>query len=482
MINKFVKKYNSLSISTKASIWYTFASVLVKGISLLSTPIFTRVMTTNEYGTFTIFQSWYNIILIFTSLNIFLSGYTKGLLDYRDNVDEFTSSSSALVIVITCGWGLVYLINIKFWTDVFQLSPVLMLAMFIELLVAPSFEFWATKSRFNYKYKKYVFASIVMSFISIILGIITVISSKHKVEARVFSDVFAKALIGIIILCLLFIKGKKFYSKKYWIYNLKFNIPLIPHYLSNFLLSQSDRIMIGKMIGNTEAAYYGIAYTISTMMNLVITALNSAFIPLIYKSIDQNEAYKIKRATAPLFILVAFLCILTMAFAPEIITIFAGKNYAQAIYVVPPIAASVYFIFVYSMFSTIEYFYQKTVRIAIATTISALSNVILNLYFIRAFGYYAAGYTTLFSYILLAFMHFIFYKLVIKDKMGRNVELYSLKVINICSALVLTVMLLMAVTYKVMIIRYTIIFLMLLAVFIKRKDISKIINNLRNGD
>lgn len=171
-----------------------------------------------------------------------------------------------------------------------------------------------------------------------------------------------------------------------------------------------------------------------------------------------------------------------MAFAPEIITIFAGKNYAQAIYVVPPISASVYFIFVYSMFSTIEYFYQKTVRIAIATTISALSNVILNLYFIRAFGYYAAGYTTLFSYILLAFMHFIFYKLVIKDKMGRNVELYSLKIINICSVVVLIVMLLMAVTYKVLIIRYTIIFLMLLAVFIKRKDISKIINNLRNGD
>ena len=131
MIKKFVIKYRSLSISTRASIWYTFANVLVKGIALLSTPIFTRVMTTNEYGTFTIFQSWYNIILIFTSLNIYLSGYTKGLLKFRNSVDEFTSSSLSLVILVTCGWGLIYIINIDFWADVFQLSPVLMLAMFI---------------------------------------------------------------------------------------------------------------------------------------------------------------------------------------------------------------------------------------------------------------------------------------------------------------------------------------------------------------
>ncbi|MFR0548791.1 lipopolysaccharide biosynthesis protein [Limosilactobacillus reuteri subsp. suis] len=482
MIKKFVIKYRSLSISTRASIWYTFANVLVKGIALLSTPIFTRVMTTNEYGTFTIFQSWYNIILIFTSLNIYLSGYTKGLLKFRNSVDEFTSSSLSLVILVTCGWGLIYIINIDFWTDVFQLSPVLMLAMFIELIVAPPFEFWATRSRFNYKYKKYVFASLAMSFMSVILGVITVIYCSRKVEARVYSDVFSRALIGIIILCILFARGKTFYNKKFWLYNLKFNIPLIPHYLSNFLLNQSDRIMISRMVGNTEAAYYGIAYTISTMMNLVIMALNSAFTPLIYKSIDQGKAYKIKGETAPLFILVAFLCILTMAFAPEIITIFAGKNYAQAIYVVPPISASVYFIFIYSMFSTIEYFYQKTIRIAIATTISAIINVTLNLYFIRIFGYYAAGYTTLFSYILLALMHFIFYRLIVKDKLGSNIEVYSLKIINVCSIVVLSSMLLMALTYRILIIRYVLIVLMLIIIFVKGKDIKKIILELRRGD
>ena len=74
-MNKLLNKYNKISEPVKASIWYTICNVINKGIALLSTPIFTRVMTEEQYGTFTIFQSWYSIIFIFTSLNIFLSGY-----------------------------------------------------------------------------------------------------------------------------------------------------------------------------------------------------------------------------------------------------------------------------------------------------------------------------------------------------------------------------------------------------------------------
>ena len=39
-------------------------------------------------------------------------------------------------------------------------------------------------------------------------------------------------------------QGKKFFSKKYWKYALKFNIPLIPYYLSQVVFNTSDRIMI----------------------------------------------------------------------------------------------------------------------------------------------------------------------------------------------------------------------------------------------
>lgn len=291
-IKKNIDKYKKLSTVAKATLWYTVANVLVKGVALLSTPIFTRVMTESEYGTYSIFQSWYCIIIIFTSLNLFLGGYSKGMLKYKDEVDSYTSSSLAMTTFITCCWGVIYLTNIPFWTNIFNLPPQMMAAMFIELLLMPAYEFWSSKSRFEYKYKLVVIASVWMSLLSIIIGVITVMSNSHRVASRIGSDVFAKATIALPLFFLLFAKGKVLFNKKFWKYNFLFNIPLVPHYLSNYALNQSDQLMISRMIGNAEAAYYSVAYTIATMMNLVITAINNALVPYIYQSIMQGNVKK----------------------------------------------------------------------------------------------------------------------------------------------------------------------------------------------
>jgi O-antigen/teichoic acid export membrane protein len=179
---------------------------------------------------------------------------------------------------------------------------------------------------------KVVAISFISSVMSIVLGVIAVVYTTKKVEARVISDVFAKALVALPLLLLILWKGKKFFVKEYWKFNFNFNIPLIPHYLSNYALNQSDRVMIGKIVGNAQAAQYSVAYTISMMMTLVTTALNNALTPYIYQSIDGGHEDDIKETLTPIFFLVAVLCIITMAFAPEIVLIFAGKNYMPAVY------------------------------------------------------------------------------------------------------------------------------------------------------
>lgn len=481
-IKKIMNKYNEMSKPVKAALWYTICNFINKGIALLSTPIFTRILTEEQYGTFSIFQSWLNILIIFTSLNIFMSGYTKGLLLYKEDKDGFTSSQLSLTTCITLIFGVVYVINIDFWTKIFELSPILMLAMFVELLVMPAFEFWTAKERFDYNYKKIIIISIVMNIFCLGLSVLSVLTTEYKIEARVFSDVFAKLLFAGTIFIIIFIKGKKFYNKEYWKYALKFNIPLIPHYLSNYVLNQSDRLMIGKMVGKVQAAYYSVSYTISTVMMLLVLAINNSLTPYIYKTINDNHPEKIKNKINPIVILIAVLSIVIMTFAPEVIAVFAGKEYMDAIYVIPPVTASVYFIFVYSMFSTIEYYYQRTGLIAIATSISAILNLILNYFGIKLFGYYAAGYTTLICYICLSICHYIFYKKIVKEKFPKLKDIYDVKLMVIVGLFVLEMMILMSIIYKFLLIRYMIIFFILIFAFIKRNYIIDIIKLLKKAD
>lgn len=477
-MNKIIEKYKQLSLPIKASLWYMVCNVINKGIALLTTPIFTRIMTEEQYGTFSVFQSWFSILIIFTSLNIFLSGYQKGLILYKNDIRRFTSSQLGLTTTITVFAFVLYILNIPFWTKVFDLEPVLMYAMFIELLLMPALELWSAQQRFDYKYKKFVALTLVMSVLSILVAVVMVVTANHKVEARVFSDVGIKAIFSGVIFVFVFITGKCFYIKEYWKYSIAFNLPLIPHYLSNYILNQSDRVMIGRMVGNSQAAHYSVAYTISTVMLLITNAINSSLTPYIYKAIVSDEKRKIKKATCPLVILVAGLCVMTMAFAPEVIQVFAGRKYMDAIYVIPPVAASVFFIFLYSLFSTIEYYYQKTGFIAIATCVCAILNLILNYFGIKMYGYYAAGYTTLICYVGLALLHYIFYKKVLKE-VGYEENMYDVKLIIFSSVIVISIMIIMVLTYGQVWIRYGLLTAIACIVIIFRNKILEAILTLR---
>ena len=474
------KKYKQMSIPVKASLWYTICNVINKSIALLSTPIFTRILTEEQYGTFTIFQSWFSILIIFTSLNVFLGGYQKGLILFRDDIKKFTSSQLGLKHIITFFWFCIYFVKRDFWSNAFGLSKKLMLAMFLELLLMPALELWSSQQRFDFKYKKYVCLTLAMTVMSIGGGVVGVLCSEHKLEARVYSDALSKSLFSGVLFVLIFLAGKCFFSKKYWKYSLVFNLPLIPHYLSNYVLNQSDRVMIGKMVGNTQAAYYSVAYTISTMMIMITTAINNSLTPYIYKSLEKDRRKDIKNSTKPILFLVAGLCLLTMAFAPEVIRIFAGKRYLDAIYVIPPISASVFFIFLYSLFSNIEYYYQKTGLIAFATCMSAVLNLVLNFIFIQIFGYYAAGYTTLVCYICLSVFHYVFFKKVLKLQ-NIKTDIYDIKIVLLLSGVVLIGMLIMVLTYEWIIVRYAILLATIVLAYVFKNKIKTLLLEFRKA-
>ena len=47
-----------------SAIWYTISSLIAKGITILLTPIYTRVLTKGEFGQYTNFFSWQNILVL----------------------------------------------------------------------------------------------------------------------------------------------------------------------------------------------------------------------------------------------------------------------------------------------------------------------------------------------------------------------------------------------------------------------------------
>lgn len=478
-LTKLKKRYLELPEMAKASLWFTVCNILSKGIALLSTPIFTRILTPEQYGDFAVFQSWYSIIIIFSSLNLFLGVYGKGLIEFEKDRDRFTSALLGLTFFITSIVLLIYMAGMNFFTDFFGLAPHIMACMFIELYTMPAYEFWSVRQRYEYKYRKLVVISLSMTIVSIVVSIITVMNTTYKLEARVASDVFVKAIVGFGIFIIIFSKSKYLYNKKYWKYALVFNIPLIPHFLSTMILNQSDRIMIKTMCGPADAAIYSLAYTIGTVALLVINAVNSSLTPYIYEKLKKKDYFSIKKVTRLLVILVVLMTAMFMLFAPEVIYIFAGREYYEAIGVIPPVAVSMFFIFLYSLYSNIEYYYKRTTYIALASTICAVVNIILNYLLIPIFGYYAAGYTTLICYVFYTIMHGFFCKKILNSINVKLQEVFSIKNDIASIFFIILLMGIVLMLYNYFLVRYVILLIIMIMCIIKRKYLISVFEKIK---
>ena len=406
-MNKVFQKYRTMSVQVRASFWFLICSFLQKGISSLTTPIFTRLLTTDEYGQYNAFNSWLSIITIFVTLNLFYGVYTQGLVKFEDERKVYSSSLQGLTLTLCLAWTGIYLLFRGFWNSRFSLTTVQMLAMLVMIWATAVFNFWAAEQRVTYSYRRLVLLTLLVSAAKPAVGIFFVLHADDKVTARILG----LALVEIVAYTGLFFvqmaRGRVFYSAKIWRYALMFNLPLIPHYLSQTVLSSADRIMIRDMAGGSQTGIYSLAYQLSLIMTLFNTALSQTLSPWIYQKIKADRAGEVSQVAFLALGLIAGANLLLMLLAPEAVAVFAPAAYYDAIYVIPPVSMSVFFMFSYDLFAKFEFYFEKTFFIMAASVSGALLNIITNYIFIQRYGYYAAGYTTLFCYLVYAAGHYL---------------------------------------------------------------------------
>ena len=473
-------KYDSLPIQVKASVWFFVCSFLQKGISTITTPIFTRLLTTSEYGQYSVFNSWLGIVTIFVTMQLSSGVYAQGLVKFDKERDVFSSSLQGLTVTLIAFWLGVYLLFHDFFNSLFSLTTTQMIAMFVMIWTTAVFGFWSIEQRSRYSYKQMVAVTLIASVAKPLIGIVFVYFATDKVTARIIGLTMVELICFSPLFFIQVKKGRKFFCSKFWKYALLFNLPLIPHYLSQVVLSSADRIMIERMCGASEAGIYSLAYSVSLIMTLVNTALNQTIGFWIFQKLKSGMAKSISRVAYATLVIVAAANILLIALAPEVIAFFAPKNYHDAIWVIPPIAMSAFFMYMYDLFARFEFYYEKRSFIMIASSVAAITNILLNYIFIQIFGYYAAGYTTLFCYIAYTGGHYYFMRRICKQYIN-NEKVYSLRVLLAISGSFILIAFIFMLTYRLVVVRYLLLLVIMVVGLMNRKRITEILKTYKKS-
>lgn len=475
----FIEKYKALSPAAKASAWYAICSILQKCIGLIVVPIYTRLMSADDYGTYSIFQSWYAIAAIVVSLNLSQYVFQNGMTKYPEDRNGFSTAMLGLSTASAVMWVIAFLVAPGFWAGILGMAAPFVFILLLRCIVAPAYDYWAARLRYEFRYRGVVVLTLALTVLTPLVSIPSIYFAEDKVAAALVCQIVVMLIVYAVPLASILRQNRRLFNREYWSFALRFNLPLIPHFLSTTVLSQADRVMIGLICGEAQAAVYSVAYSAALTMQLVHSAINQSLIPWTYQKLNAGDVGSLGRLCSVLLAVVGACCLTLTVFAPEVMAILAPASYYEGVYVIPPVAATVMLMFLYNLFATIEYYHEETKAVMFASLVGAVLNIALNYVLLPSFGFVAAGYTTLACYVFYAIGHYLLMKRALRlhgsEKSPYNVVALALITVGFCVAMLFTGLL-----YPYPVARYAIALISVVAALVARKRIVALVKRVKN--
>ena len=402
--------------AVRAGVGYTIGNLLIKGLAFLSIPIFSNLLSTADYGVFNTYSAYMSLFTVVISLGL-PSSIRTAHYDFGERSKEYISCGALLIVMNLA----LFLALGALCRQALELYGGLKRSL-VFLAVLSSFgsallSYYNSHLSMEYRSREFLAISFFYSFSSIALSILLICT--HRGEAgyywRALGNTLPMLLVAAYVLFRLWRRERPRVRREYARYGLRFGLPLIPHDLSRIVLSQFDRIMIAKSVGDAQAGLFSFACNLGLPIEVLTTSIDTAWCPWLFERLREGDYARIRRRAFDIAMLMSVGASALMLISPELIRLLSAPGYWESRYVAVPIVLSMYFAFLYILPAGVEYYLKKTQYIAAGTMAVALLNVVLNALCIPRFGYVAAAYTTVVSYAL----YYLFHTLLSRRLFGR---------------------------------------------------------------
>ena len=400
--------------AVKAGIAYTIGDILIRGIHFLTLPVFSRLMTTAEFGVYNVFVSYESILFVIVGFALH-SSLRSADIEFPGRIESYISSITLVYIgnlLLLAGIGICFSAGLS---RLLSFDPILIPLLCVYAFSSAVLTLYNEKLALTYAYKKYLAMSFISSISNIGLSILLMLTlfRSDMAMGRIVGVTAAGLAVSIVIMAMQYRQHKPTLYHPFFRFGLKYSFPIIPHGISQVLLSQYDRIMIRNIIGDSAAGQFSLAANLKLVLTIITTAIATAWTTWFYDQARQNEHETIRGKAETILYLFLVLTVCVMMASPELILLLGGPKYSEARIVAVPIICDAFLLFAYNIIIPAEYYQKKTKFIMMGTILAALIDIVLNNTFIPVYGFAAAAYTTLFAYAVYLALHVVISRRVI---------------------------------------------------------------------
>ena len=393
------------------------------------TPFYTRIFTnTSDYGVVTELYAWMVVLLV-----ILTYGMETGFFRFVQNRDDsenvystalislFISSLLFVLLVIVFIEPVAAAMNYKNNHDYIRMFAGIVA---IDAFVAIPF------AKLRKENKPLLFSVLKIMNVLITLGLVifllqiapkiyenssgwfrNIYNPDYKV-GYIFLANLVSSSATLIMLIPVIIKTKLNFKIDLWKRMILYSYPLLLAGLSGSINDAIDKILLRRMIGEEEGlsllGKYGAAYKIGVLMALFIQMFRFAAEPFFFERAKENDAKETYAFVMKYFIIIMLIVFLGINLYITGLQYIVGRNYREALVVVPIISMG-YLLYGIYINHSIWYKLNDLTKYAVyITLIGAIITILINVLFIPQYGYMASAWAHVASYGAMIIFSFIF--------------------------------------------------------------------------
>ena len=392
---------------------YTFIGFLGAGVNFFLMPYLSHFINPTEYGLLSMVNSYVTILIPLIGL-VASSIISVDYFAIKDNA-EFASLFSSVQLIPLVPAIIFLIFNLLFpgpIASLFEIPVDKVYWLNLSVLLAFLIIYTDTLLAFTITEQKpgfYALFNISKLVVEVGLTLWFVTGMNMSWEGRLLSWLIVNLLFFFIAFAY-FHKRRLLtlrVSKKYILAGISFGLPLILHTIGKFIINQSDRLFIAKMVSIEEAGIYNMGYQVGMVMLILVSSVGNFMYPYINERLS-NPTYEGKLQIVKLSYLVTgisliFLFLITVL-TPIFFSWLIDADYRQATRYVFWVALSYFFWGVYLLFTGYIFFTKRTRFLGYLAIVNVLLNAGLNYLLIKNYGAIGAAWATCISFFVIALL------------------------------------------------------------------------------
>lgn len=391
----------------KKFIQFAFGNGVALFLGLLTSPLITRLVTTEQFGIFSNFNTVTSLFCMFLICGLD-QAYVRFF--YEEKEDNRKGLLKECIRIPIIGWGIMAVASIIFYKPISmfiakEVNFYLVILLIIHTLFFIFYNYTTLVIRMNQRGKMYSLVQILtkLTYVIFVFAMFIIFKDSYwTLVLGLFLSNLAIVIFSVLVerneWSLLSFKGQVKVSRKSL---MKYAGPLLFASAISWIFAFIDRIFLNVYSTNEEVGLYSAAFTIIALLNACQTAFSTFWAPVANEKYINDPDDREFFSGINQYVVVAMCTIAILLIGGKDIVIYLlGPLYREAKYIIPFLSLMPIMYTISEVTNVGISFKQKTKYHVIVAIISAITNIIGNYFLVPQFGGRGAAISTGLSYVV----------------------------------------------------------------------------------